>query len=134
MRGLQELSRLSVGEQQVKKKPRDLHEEAIDLLREDLAKLEQENSALRLKALSHGKQLLSASREARGAREDAEVMWEALELFSRTIDNSKRSWRAVREQARALLTHREIPPPPSLGSPRNRKKKVKRTPAEPEST
>ena len=119
----------------LKKKPsKTLVGDAVDLLREEIAGLEKELSALRLKALAHDRKEAASARTARAAAEDADILLEVVSLFAQTITNEKREWRKVREQARKLLEDRGIPPPTTLGSSRNRRKTGRKAPSPPEST
>jgi hypothetical protein len=118
----------------LKKPPQDIKDEALELLQADLVKAEKELSALRLRVLTHDKATMSWAREVRGAKEDAEALLEALSLICQTIDNSKREWRKIREQARKLLESRGIPPPSTLGSSRRREKRVRKATKTTEST
>jgi len=108
--------------------------DAVDLLREEVAVLEKELSALRLKALSHDRKEADSARTARAASEDADALLEVVSLFAQTLTNEKREWRTVRERARKLLEDRGIPPPSTLGSSRNRRKTGRKASSPLEST
>ena len=103
-----------------------LHEEIVQMLKEDVERLEREARALRLRALSHDKKEMKLSREARSASEDADVLLEAVTELARVVSNTRREERAVRERVRQLLEAQGIPPPSTLGSSRDRKKAGKR--------
>lgn len=115
-------------------KSKTLVGDAVDLLREEIAGLEKELSALRLKALTHDRKEAASARIARAAVEDADALLAAVSLFAQTLTNEKREWRKVREQARKLLEDRGIPPPSTLGSSRPRRKTGRKASSPPEST
>lgn len=103
-----------------------LHEEIVQMLKEDIEKLQSEVRMLRLRALSHDKKEMKLTREARSAEQDADVLLEAVADLARVVSNKRREERAVRERVRKLLEDHGIPPPSTLGSSRDRKKAGKR--------
>lgn len=121
-----------------KEKPRapkkTLQAEINQMLREDVARLEQQNKILKGLALSHDKKEMKLAREARGAEEDAEVLFEAVTELARVVSNLNREGRDTRERVRKLLESKGITPPYTLGSSRDRKKAGKRKSRTTEST
>lgn len=105
-----------------------LHEETIQLLREENERLERDLRLLRARVLTHDKKEAVRAREVRAATEDADVLFEAVSLLAQVVTNTRREERDMRERVRKLLEEHKIPPPSTLGSSRNRKKAGSRRP------
>jgi hypothetical protein len=119
------LARTLFQPEQAKKAEQRLVKDASETLRADRDRLAQEVRALQLRVLGHDKKELRLFREARSATDEAETLYEAVELLARGISDATREGRRIRKEVRVLLESKGLPPPYSLGSSRKRKKKTK---------
>jgi hypothetical protein len=111
-----------------------LHEEIVQMLKEDKERLESEVRALRQRMLSYDQKEARRARETKAAMDQADVLLEAVTELARVVTNKQRAEREVRERVRKLLETHGIPPPVTLGSSRNRKKAGSRKSGTTEST
>lgn len=106
-----------------KRKVASLPEITVKVMRQELDKKDSEIRALETKLRQYENENTKRDRRVRSAEEDAIVLFDAIRILASGISATTAPGRRTRQMARQTLESREIVPPHTLGSSRNRSSK-----------